>query len=204
MKYRLLIALSVFLIKGYAQENAPFDGHNYKAPYFLDTPQHWGIERFPIPIQFAPSIAYKGVEDIRFTPGWAKKDSEEYWSYVFLWYLDGAVTMDVETIKKNLTAYYTGLMKANADPAKAATISGAIVTVKKIVNNKKAEQSFEAAVNTLDYMSWKPMQLNLRIHLLSCKEQNKTIVFHMVSPKAHNDAVWTTLIKFWDTLRCKK
>ena len=90
MKYRLLIALSVFLIKGYAQENAPFDGHNYKAPYFLDTPQHWGIERFQIPIQFAPSIAYKGVEDIRFTPGWAKKDSEEYWSYVFLWDLDGA------------------------------------------------------------------------------------------------------------------
>ena len=37
---------------------------------------------------FAPSIKYKGVEDIRFTPGWGKAGSEEYWTYAFLWFLD--------------------------------------------------------------------------------------------------------------------
>ncbi len=59
-----------------------------EAPYHLSIPKDWTIERFLITISFAPQISYKGVEDIRFTPGWGKVDSDEYWTYAFLWYLD--------------------------------------------------------------------------------------------------------------------
>ena len=38
---------------------------NGKAPYNLGFPKDWGVERFLIPIAFAPQIPYKGVEDIR-------------------------------------------------------------------------------------------------------------------------------------------
>src|SRR5687767_7882069 len=105
MKIYLIIFLSIITIRSAAQEPPPFDGHKWESPYFLDTPKNWGIERFLIPIAFAPSIPYKGVEDIRFTPGWSKKDSEEYWSYLFVWYLEGNVDLDVKTVEKNLAAY---------------------------------------------------------------------------------------------------
>lgn len=204
MKYRLLILLSIFSVNCFAQETPAFDGHNYKAPYFLDTPQNWGIERFPIPISFAPSIPYKGVEDIRFMPGWAKKGTVEYWSYAFLWYLDGEVKPDEETIKKNLIAYYTGLLHANADSSRAKTIKTATATVRKTNIDKKSESSFVATVNTLDFLTWQPITLHLCIHIISCKEENKTFIFHEVSPKLHNDDVWPKLDALWLSLRCKR
>src|SRR5215218_6976642 len=94
----------------YGQEvKTKFDGHTWEAPYYLDVPANWIVERFLIPISFAPKIPYKGVEDIRFAPGWGDVKSEEYWSYTFLWYLDGTPQTSSEIIAKNLKAYYTGL-----------------------------------------------------------------------------------------------
>ncbi|MGL6267834.1 MAG: hypothetical protein ACRC2O_07895, partial [Chitinophagaceae bacterium] len=92
MKILSIIILSLFSAAIYGQEiQSEFDGHKWEAPYTLPVPKDWTIERFPIPISFAPQIPYRGVEDIRFTPGWGKKISEEYWSYAFLWYLEGEV-----------------------------------------------------------------------------------------------------------------
>ena len=39
-------------------------------------------------------IKYSGVEDIRFAPGWGNAKSNEYWTYAFLWYLDGTVIIN--------------------------------------------------------------------------------------------------------------
>lgn len=58
-----------------------FDAHTWTPAYNLLIPKGWEIERFLIPIEFAPQIAYKGVEDIRFAPGWGEEKSEQYWSY---------------------------------------------------------------------------------------------------------------------------
>ena len=88
------------------QEKTDFEGHKWT--YHLPIPKDWTIERFLVPPSFAPTIQYKGVEDIRFTPGWDKFESNEYWSYAFLWYLDDRVAFDSKSLKKNLTAYYTG------------------------------------------------------------------------------------------------
>ena len=73
----------------FGQQPARAEGRNWVAPYFLDVPEGWVAERFPIPIDFAPQIPYKGVEDIRFSPGWGNAFTDEYWTYCFLWYLDG-------------------------------------------------------------------------------------------------------------------
>src|SRR5689334_20852224 len=110
MKQVLLILICCCFLKVSGQEvKTEFDGKKWEAPYVLDTLQGWDIERFLIPIGFAPSIPYKGVEDIRFTPGWSKKGTSEYWSYAFLWYLDSIQKFDSAIIEKNLVAYYTGL-----------------------------------------------------------------------------------------------
>ena len=68
-----IIVLLLFLKTSGQNANEGFDGKKWEAPYVLHTIKGWDVERFLIPISFAPTIPYKGVEDIRFTPGWAKK-----------------------------------------------------------------------------------------------------------------------------------
>jgi hypothetical protein len=61
IKRILLLLVLLFLIKtGYCQQ----------APYIFPLPQNWGTEKINFPITFAPKIAFKGVEELRFTPGW--------------------------------------------------------------------------------------------------------------------------------------
>lgn len=202
MKYRLCIFFSIFLLNATAQEKS----ESSPSPYFLYKPANWGSEHFLIPISFAPTIPYKGVEDIRFTPGWAKKESGEYWSYAFLWYLDDNIQLDAKTIEKNLSAYYTGLLYANLDTTKTKSvqITPAKLAVTKISTEKDATASFEATVNTLDFLTWQPILLHLRIHVRFCREENKTMIFHEVSPKLYTEVVWTRLHELWRSLRCKK
>src|SRR5882762_4241385 len=97
------------------QAKVEFDGANWSAPYALAIPFGWGVERSLIQKEFAPQVPFKGVEDIRYTPGWGNATSEQYWSYGFLWYLDESPKISEEMLEHNLNAYYTGLFKRNID-----------------------------------------------------------------------------------------
>ena len=206
MKHILsVIALLLFLTSPGQNPNEPFDGHKWEAPYVLDTIKGWGIERFLIPIGFAPSIPYKGVEDIRFTPGWSKRTTNEYWSYAFLWYLDGAPVFDARTIENNLKAYYTGLIKVNTDSTK---IADKLFPVTSSINSRNTEKgdlkTFEGSVNMLDYMSQQPITLNFVIHIRTCAGKDKTFVFHEISPMPYSDDVWKRLHQLWINFKCNK
>ena len=199
------IALFLFLKTSGQNTNEEFDGKKWEAPYVLDTLKGWGIERFLIPISFAPSIPYKGVEDIRFTPGWAKKTSNEYWSYAFLWYLDGTVALDAKTIENNLKAYYTGLIKVNSDSSKIADKLFRVTSSIRSRNTEKGDlKTFEGSVTMLDYMSKQPITLNVVIHIRSCAGKDKTFVFHEISPMPYSDDVWTRLHQLWVNFKCEK
>ena len=199
----ILLAIVLLLFLQSSGQDQPFDGHNWKAPYVLDTVKGWGIERFLIPIGFAPSIPYTGVEDIRFTPGWAKKTTTEYWSYAFLWYLDGTQTFDAKTIENNLKAYYTGLVKVNSDSAKIADkLFPVTSTIKPRTTEKGDSKTFEGSVNMLDYMSQQPIKLNFVIHIKACAGKDKTFVFHEISPMPYSDDVWKRLHQLWVNFKC--
>ena len=112
-------ALWLMSMRSHAQTTpGEFDAEKYKPQYALAAPQGWGIERFTIPIEFAPSIPYKGVEDLRFAPGWSDPKSTEYWTYAFLWSLDGKPEITPQITEQNLTAYYTGLIARNIERRK--------------------------------------------------------------------------------------
>jgi hypothetical protein len=200
-----VIALLLFLTSTGQSTNEEFDGKKWKAPYKLDTLKGWDVERFLIPISFAPSIPYKGIEDIRFTPGWAKKTTTEYWSYAFLWYLDGAVALDAKTIENNLRAYYTGLIKVNSDSAKIADKLFPVTSSIKLRTTEKEDlKTFEGTVHMLDYMSKQPITLNVAVHIRSCAGKDKTFVFHEISPMPYSDDVWKSLHQLWVNFKCDK
>lgn len=205
MKYVLALLLYFCALTVDAQDTKPaFDGHTWVAPYTLPTPKGWGIERFPLPISFAPSIPYQGVEDIRFTPGWGKANNEEYWSYAFLWYLDGTIKMDAHTIESNLKAYYTGLISVNGKDIPSEKLIPVVTTFKATKKAKGDIKTFSGSVVMLDYMTQKPITLNCKVHWKTCKGQNKTYFFYELSPQPFTHSVWVSLGQLWLDFKCEK
>jgi hypothetical protein len=205
MKKSAIILCFFLPLISFCQSNfKEFDPKKWEPPYSLEIPTGWEVERFPIPISFAPKILYKGIEDIRFTPGWAKPATSEYWSYAFLWYLDGQQTLTANIIETNLKEYYTGLIKANNVDS---SISNSVVTktaFNQVATLKGDIKTFNGAVYMLDYMSKKPISLNCRVHLKTCEGQDKTFVFYQLSPKDYTDKVWQSLDGLWTGFRCSK
>lgn len=206
MKNLVTLMLCLLSLTIYGQDTAKtaFDGHKWEAPYNLPIPQDWTIERFLIPISFATQIPYKGVEDIRFTPDWGNVKSDEYWTYAFLWYLDGSPKVDAKIIADNLKDYYTGLIEINRESHK--------VTVEKpipVMTNFKETQAdkgdlktFTGTIEMLDYMQQKPITLHCIAHLKSCPEENKTILFYELSPKPLKHKNWQSLNQLWLDFKC--
>jgi hypothetical protein len=206
-KNTILILLTLFYLTACKQKTkVEFDGKNWLAPYTLPMLQGWEVERFLIPISFAPSIPYKGVEDVRFTPGWGVASSEEYWSYAFLWYLEGNVAIDASTIETNLKAYYTGLIGSNIERRKvpADKLIPTTTSIKKVETEKGDLGTYIGTINMLDYMEQKPITLNCIVHLKTCSEQNKTFIFHEISPKPLTHAVWESLNQLFTGFDCNK
>jgi hypothetical protein len=205
MKPLAIIILTLFSVSVYAQEIKPeFDGHKWVAPYTLPIPKDWTIERFPIPVSFAPQISYKGVEDIRFTPGWGKVKSDEYWSYAFLWYLDGEIEIDSKIIDSNLKAYYTGLIGINGRSISGEKLVPVMTSFQEAAKNKDGLKTYTGTIKMLDYMEQKPIVLNCKVHLKSCLGESKTFIFYELSPQPLSHNIWLRLDKLWLDFKCKK
>jgi hypothetical protein len=190
-----------------AQAQTPaveFDAEKYVPPYTLAAPQGWNIERFAIPIEFAPSIPYKGVEDVRFAPGWADPKSNEYWAYAFLWNLEGSPEISPEITEKNLTAYYTGLIGRNIDRRKIPKekLVPVKVTLKKTSADEGDLQTYSGTVDMLDYMEQKPIILNCIVHVKSCPGKSNLFVFYQISPQPSTSQIWKDLRNLWTTFGC--
>jgi len=205
MKYAVIIFLLTSPLFSFCQSTTEeFDSKKWEPPYNLDFPLGWGIERFLIPISFAPKIPYRGVEDIRFTPGWGKAESADYWSYVFLWYLDGQQKITTKIVENNLKKYYSGLVKA----IQVDSSDNKSITVRTIIKKGKTQKgdlkTFYGSVYMLDYMANKPITLYCKVHLKSCSGQNKTFIFYEISPKDYTDNVWQSLDILWTDFSCDK
>lgn len=204
MKKLYLLIFCCLSISSFGQTQGKFDGPAWQAPYKLSL-DGWAIERFLIPIDFAPQIPYKGVEDIRFSPDWGKEKSSEYWSYAFLWYLDGSPSINSDTIKRNLNLYYDGLVSRNIEKQNipAAAVFKTQTKLKQIGTHAGDLKTFLGTVTMLDYMEKQPMVLNCIVHLKKCKGFANTILFHQLSPKPYTDPIWKKLNQLWSDFNCK-
>lgn len=177
----------------------------WKPPYELPVPPNWSTERFVLPADFAPGIIYKGVEDIRFAPGWGKPDSEEYWSYSFLWWLDNNAVINAEALQNTLQQYYSGLVVQNITSRNipADKIVPTVVTVKKIKTSTPDPETFSATIKMLDYHTNQPILLNGIIHVKT-KTATQTGVYIAISPKPLSHKVWQQLNEIGNKFRLKE
>lgn len=183
-----------------------FNPQTFVPPYKLPTLPGWDTELFELPPDFAEGFTYKGVEDIRFTGGWGDSTSTDYWSYAYLWWLDGNVSIDAVNLQTNLTKYYAGLVGRNIEPRHipSSKIVPTVAAVKKIKTVDNDLATFSGDVHMLDYMMQKPIVLNLVIHVFNCGVPNHTAVFVEVSPSVASHKVWQQFAQIREGFKCSE
>lgn len=174
------------------------------AEYILPLPDKWTKEVFPIPINFAPEINYKGHEEIRFAPGWGDSTKNDYWSYAFLWCLDNDPKISDSIVENNLKYYYNGLVKSNGQQFHIpnSKMNMTETSFEKVAAENGDLQTFKGTVKMFDYMRGQPQVLNCIVHLKFCSTVNKYMIFHKISPKPFTDPIWTDLDKLWTGFEC--
>jgi hypothetical protein len=182
-----IIPLFVFAVAFVINVNAQLPA------YDLPKPAGWGSETFPLPPGFAKEITYSGAEDIRFTPGWAKNKSEQYWSYAFAWLVEGKQTLDEKILNKYMTAYYKGIYTVNLNNKPAPREGFTTANFIKRKTSTGDVETYEGTVMTLNYLDQQELLLNVRVHIQNVPSNTATVILFEVSPQPYTHAVWKEL-----------
>jgi len=119
------------------------------------TPATWRNESFKFPLEFAPTIGHRGLEELRFPPGFADPKAPGYWSYAFVWRTDDGAALDAAALGGELTVYFRGLIAA-VDEKKQVTDRDAIVAKATAGNAGR----FELAIHVIDiFKTFQPVDL---------------------------------------------
>jgi len=164
-----------------------------QSPYTLPLPQGWGSEKLSLPIDFAPGIPIKGIEELRFTPGWGKSTTAEYWSYAFLWFMDGQPKFDKDSLRSYLTQYFNGLYLSNLKDKTGAASNFTKAEVKKVKTLVNDDQTYEATIETLDFLTHQPIKFNARLHIRNFAVTGHTVALFEISPQVYKNVVWDKL-----------
>ena len=167
----------------------------------LEAPKSWRKEIIPFPLPFAPGLDFKGFEDIRFAKGWANKDSEEFWTYTFVWCLEDDPQLSEEKLDEIIAGYFDGLMWLVAsEKVKADSVTK---TSASFIKNSKKE-SYVGKVTIFDgFFLLKPTRLHVTAEQNYCVSTKKYLVRFNLSPKGFDDDIWKSFEKVIVKLKCK-
>jgi hypothetical protein len=160
----------------------------------LKGPSNWQFERFTLPPEFAPNIPYKGVEELRFSPGMFVKDSANYFTYAFVAELDNITSISQDDIKNYLLEYFKGLCSNTAKERKLSIDTSKIsVSIDKNTNTGK-DVRYNATLDIFGvFADGAPVTLNAEIKVLNDKPASKTYLVYVASPLNKTDPAWTKL-----------
>ena len=162
-----------------------------KPTFAWPTPTGWRSETIPFPLDFAPSLPYHGTEEIRFAPGFFKPVSETYFTYSFVWLVEGEPSFDA--LSSELGTYFAGLAQAVAPKRFDAAAHHAKVD--------RAGDGYRGSVDTVDaFGDGHPLHLGVAGEVIRCSGKRSGLVLSL-SPRT-DDATWTMLAAQRRTLHC--
>lgn len=89
-------------------------------------PAEWKEEVIPFPLDFAPTLPHRGVEELRFAPGFFTPGTPGYWSYAFTWRTTDPAALDGTALAAELVLYFKGLITAVDEEKKQVADKDAI------------------------------------------------------------------------------
>ncbi|MEM6892363.1 MAG: hypothetical protein AAF554_01655 [Bacteroidota bacterium] len=162
--------------------------HAQEPETVLNSPEGWRSEQISFPLSFAPDIAFTGFEDIRFAPGWSDGESEAFWTYHFVWYIDQNNPMTEASLTKIMEAYYDGLMLL---VSKSEEHPEGNLPEKTLCLFMKTEKGFAGKAKVYDaFFSKKVILLNFKVKEFFCDKTQKQVVAFDISPQPFEHSVW--------------
>ena len=200
MRTTLLIATIVLIAASAIADDSP------EIPFELPLLEGWRSETIPFPLDFAPELEYEGFEELRFAPGMFDEESDDFWTYAFVWWVALDTKISSELITADLESYFRGLANAVAksrefDPGDTAYE----VTLQETPSPYGTETFFDAFVDTFDpFVTRDALSLHGRVEVVRCHKEEHTAVLFLFSPKSRSDSVWESLREIRDGFRCSK
>lgn len=149
----------------------------------------WTKELFTFPIHFAPELNYVGVEEAYFPKDWSNQNSPDYWSYVFVWNIEGNVTINEAVLEHDLQFYFDGLMTVVNKDKDFEVPKSTIVFLKNLDTSYRGKLRLYNAFHTKRMMT-----LNALVSVSYCEGQDKTLVLFRFSPSDFDAEIWKTLL----------
>lgn len=168
-------------------------GFSQEKKYDFPAPPGWQTERFTFPIKFALDIPLIGTEELHLSPGWGKKESSEYWSYVFVWFLDGEIKPGTVQLSNYLEQYYSGLYLSNLGKKQKPAAEFTKVTLDS-ARIKDNDSYYNGTINTLDFLTGEPLTLQLKLDIRKLAGGHTAFLYE-ISQQPQDRPVWQTLDK---------
>jgi hypothetical protein len=164
-------------------------------PFTLPVPEGWNTDIQAFPGESVSLIPFTGEEHLRTSPSWLESGSEDRWTYAFLWWIKDDAVITQKTLESYLWEYYNGLVSRNIisrniDPK---SILPTVVNFKEEKPMAGDKSTFTGTVKMLDYLTVKPLILNITAHTITCTKEKKLGVLFLVSPQPATHALWKTL-----------
>jgi hypothetical protein len=169
-------------------------------------PDGWQAETIPFPLPFAPELAHRGLEELRFMDGFFDPESPRHWSYAFAWWLEDLPSGETE-LASELATYFRGLCAAVDDGAHAFDPLRFAASLHAAGTATSADgRSFlksEGEIATYDpFKTGRPITLHVRIRRLACDGSGHNVLLVAASPRPSDDPVWAELDAQLDAFRC--
>ena len=181
-----------------------------KAPYQMPLPKGWRKERIKLPPSFAPTMNWKGHEDLRFAPGMFNPKSDSFLSYDVLFWIEGERTPTQKQLQQEITTYYQGLSKAllarrktKLKPMQAVVKLKAAESLDKTPLDKRPDARYAGELVWTEPFVTAAKQ-TLRLELDVHKHDGRICVFLCASPQKFDAKVWKQLRKIRDGVKFAK
>lgn len=167
-----------------------------------ETPEGWRTETIPFPLEFAPAVPYRGVEELRFPKAFLVPGDDWYFSYAFVWHVAAPGPAGAAALEADLEAYFRGLAiavgGAGRDDIQSFRFAAAL-------DGDLARSTVTGTVVAFDaFKAQAPVTLQVRVRAVPCTAAHERAYVFTASPRpfAADDAVWGELERLAATFRC--
>lgn len=166
-------------------------------PLLLMAPDDWRFEQFLLPPEFAPAVKYKGIEELRFAPGWGRKGAPDYFTLIFGIRFDDTKSVSRADIKDYLLTYFRELCSYTVKSRKLNPIDTSAISL-SIEKKPTADKTYMYDV-TLQmfgvFTDGSPVTLNMEIKVMEDPLHQKVYLLMIASPQPKTNPVWQELYK---------
>jgi hypothetical protein len=197
---RISLSLAVGVLLGACGSSRPSTPPAADPPFEWPLPDGWKGETIPFPLDFAPGLAYRGVEELRFPPGFFEEGSTHFWSYAFVWVIEPPLP-DATALERDLPAYFEGLARAVSEGKH--DLSG--VSFAAAIDGDETSGFTGTAAAFDAFTTGRALTLHLRATAAPCPASGQRALLVLLSPRppGEDDAVWRDLDAVAAGFRCR-